>query len=62
MTVVVVYESMYGNTHLIAKAFQHHGFQMLTQPESVLVTTDNQLLPAEGGRARQGGSALTALL
>ncbi|GAB2629162.1 flavodoxin family protein [Kocuria himachalensis] len=46
----------------IAKVLQHHGFQMLTPPESFLVTTDNQLLPGEEARARQWATTLAALL
>lgn len=42
----------------IAKVLHQHGFELVAEPESFLVTSANQLLPEEETRARQGGSDL----
>src|SRR6478736_4094490 len=42
----------------IAKELRRHGVTLLTQPESFLVSKDNQLLPGEEDRARIWGQQL----
>lgn len=44
----------------IAKALRQHGFELLAEPESFLVTSANELLPGEETRARQWGAGLAA--
>lgn len=46
----------------IARALQRHGFGLLAEPESFLVSSANQLLPEEESRARQWGAALATKL
>lgn len=47
-------------SHTIARALRRHGFELLAEPESFLVTSTNQLMPEEEARARQWGSELAA--
>ena len=44
----------------IAKLLERHGFTLIAQPESFLVTGDNKLRPGEEDRARKWGEALAA--
>jgi hypothetical protein len=68
MRAVVVYESMYGNTHMVADAIAAgitrllgaHGFDVAAEPESFLVTRQDRLAPGELARAREWGSTLAA--
>lgn len=46
----------------IARALRQHGFELLAEPESFLVTAANQLLPGEESRARQWGAGLVTRL
>ena len=80
---VIVYESMYGNTHAVAEAIgqglgsagevtvvpvarasqellRHHGFTVITEPESFLVTKANELQQGETARAIKWGAPLAA--
>ena len=47
-------------SHTIARALRRHGFELLAEPESFLVTSTNQLMPEEEARARQWGAELAA--
>ena len=42
----------------IAKALHNHGFEVSTEPESFLVTSQNGLVPGELDRARDWGASL----
>jgi flavodoxin len=44
----------------IAKLLERHGFTLIAQAESFLVTTDNKLRPGEEDRAQKWGEALAA--
>lgn len=44
----------------ITKALHQHGFTLIAEPESFLVSSDNRLLPEEETRARQWGADLAA--
>jgi hypothetical protein len=44
----------------IAKLLERHGFTLIAEAESFLVTTDNKLRPGEDDRAQQWGQALAA--
>lgn len=46
----------------IAKALHQHGFDLVAEPESFLVSSDNRLLPEEEARARQWGADLVPML
>jgi hypothetical protein len=46
----------------IAKALRHHGCSLITEPESFLVTKDNDLEPGEEAHARRWGAQLAALV
>ena len=46
----------------IAKALRRHGYELVAEPESFLVTSDHQLLPEEEARARQWGAELAATI
>lgn len=46
----------------IAKALRRHGYELVAQPESFLVTSAHQLLPEEEARARQWGAELAATI
>lgn len=43
---------------VIAKALRRHGYELVAEPESFLVTSDHQLLPEEEARARRWGAEL----
>lgn len=43
----------------IAKALRRHGFDLVAEPESFLVSSAHQLLPEEEARARRWGAELT---
>ena len=80
MRAVVVYESMYGNTHRIADAIgagleaafdvraakgvnrllREHGFDVVAEPASFLVTKQDRLEPHEQDRARDWAAKLAA--
>jgi hypothetical protein len=45
-------------SHGIVKELRRHGVNVLTKPESFLVSKDNQLLPGEEDRARTWGQQL----
>lgn len=45
----------------VSHALREHGFDMVAEPESFLVTKENHLGPDEGGRARQWGARLAAI-
>jgi hypothetical protein len=47
-------------SHSIAKALRRHGFELLAEPESFLVTSTNQLMPEEEARASKWGADLAA--
>jgi len=42
----------------IAKRLRHHGFRVVTEPESFLVTKDNHLVRDEEARAEEWGAQL----
>jgi hypothetical protein len=44
----------------IARMLRHHGYTLVAEPESFLVTKDNRLEPDEQARARTWGSQLAA--
>jgi flavodoxin len=44
----------------IDRALRHHGFAPAVKPQSVLVTTENDLLDGEAERAREWGRSLAA--
>ena len=44
----------------IAKLLERHGLTLIAEPESFLVTTDNELQPGEEDRAREWGAQLAA--
>jgi flavodoxin len=44
----------------IAKLLERHGFTLIAEAESFLVTSDNKLRPGEEDRAQQWGQALAA--
>jgi hypothetical protein len=46
----------------IAKLLERHGFTLIAEAESFLVTSDNKLRPSEEDRAQQWGQALAAKL
>ncbi|MFI7482400.1 flavodoxin family protein [Kocuria sp. M1R5S2] len=46
----------------IAKTLRRHGFELVTEPESFLVTSTNQLLPEEEARAHQWGAGLATTI
>jgi hypothetical protein len=46
----------------IARALRHHGFEVLAEPESFLVSRENHILPGERERARQWGADLAAAM
>lgn len=46
----------------IAKALRRHGFDLVAEPESFLVTSDHQLLPEEITRAHRWGAELAATI
>ncbi len=74
MRALVVYESMYGNTHVVAsniadglragasrsigRRLKRHGYPVIAAPESFLVTSRSALLDGEAARARRWGAAL----
>lgn len=45
-----------------AKALRRHGFNLVAEPESFLVTKENQLRPGEEDRARTWGARLAAIV
>lgn len=46
----------------IAGLLEHHGLTLIARAESFLITTDNELQPAEEDRAHEWGKALAAQL
>lgn len=44
----------------ISKKLQHHGFEVLSEPQSFLVSKESRLLPGEEQRAQEWGHALAA--
>ena len=44
----------------IARLLERHGFTLIAEPESFLVTSDNTLRPGEEDRAQEWGEALAA--
>ncbi|HEX9032815.1 MAG TPA: flavodoxin domain-containing protein [Streptosporangiaceae bacterium] len=44
----------------VSKALRRHGFDLVAEPESFIVTKENQLAPDEGQRAREWGARLAA--
>ncbi len=46
----------------VSRELCHHGFDLVTGPESFLVTKENQLVAREGDRARMWGARLAALV
>jgi hypothetical protein len=46
----------------VGRALRHHGYELVAEPESFLVTKENRLVPAEGDRARTWGAGLAARL
>lgn len=45
----------------VARALRHHGYQLIAEPESFLVTKENELVPTEDERARAWGTRLAAM-
>ena len=45
----------------VSRELRHHGFELITEPESFIVTKENHLLAEEGDRARTWGARLAAL-
>jgi hypothetical protein len=45
----------------VGRALRHHGFELVTEPESFIVTKENHLVPEEGNRARMWGARLAAI-
>jgi hypothetical protein len=46
----------------IAKRLRHHGYDLVADPESFLVTKENELVADEEGHARRWGEQLAAVL
>jgi hypothetical protein len=44
----------------VSKALRQHGFDLVAEPESFIVTRENHLAPDEGKRAREWGARLAA--
>lgn len=44
----------------VSKALSRHGFELVAEPQSFLVTKDNHLVPDEGQRAQDWGARLAA--
>jgi flavodoxin-like protein len=44
----------------IARALRHHGYELVTEPQSFIVTKQNTLEPGEEDRARLWGAGLAA--
>jgi flavodoxin-like protein len=45
----------------VGKALRHHGYDLVAEPESFLVTKENQLVAGEIDRARQWGAKLATI-
>jgi Flavodoxin domain len=45
----------------VGRELRHHGFELVIDPESFIVTKENHLLPEEGNRARTWGTKLAAI-
>ena len=45
----------------VSRALRRHGFDLVAEPESFLVTKDNHLAPAEDERAKTWGARLAAV-
>ena len=45
----------------VGRELRHHGFELVTEPESFIVTKANHLAAEEGDRARAWGARLAAL-
>src|SRR5258706_14559589 len=46
----------------ISRALRHHGYEVVADPESFIVTKQNTLEPGEEDRARTWGARLAAIL
>jgi hypothetical protein len=44
----------------VGRELRHHGFELIAEPESFLVTKQNALEPGEGDRAKTWGAGLAA--
>ena len=45
----------------VGRELRHHGFELVTEPESFIVTKENHLVAEEGDRARTWGARLAAI-
>ncbi len=45
----------------VGRALRHHGYELVAEPESFVVTKDNRLVPEEDERARTWGARLAAM-
>jgi hypothetical protein len=45
----------------VGRELRHHGFELVTEPESFIVTKENHLVAEEGDRARMWGAKLAAI-
>lgn len=45
----------------VSRALRHHGFDLIAEPESFIVTKQNRLMPEESERARVWGARLAAI-
>ncbi|HUZ55531.1 MAG TPA: flavodoxin domain-containing protein [Streptosporangiaceae bacterium] len=45
----------------VGRELRHHGFELVTEPESFIVTKENHLVGEEGDRARTWGARLAAI-
>ena len=45
----------------VGRQLHHHGFELVAEPESFIVTKENHLVPEEGNRARMWGTRLAAI-
>ncbi len=45
----------------VGRALRHHGYELVAEPESFIVTKENRLVPEEDERAKTWGARLAAL-
>ena len=45
----------------VGRALRHHGYELVAEPESFIVTKANRLVPEEDERAKTWGARLAAL-